>query len=228
MEPNPLAALNGILTDGLVFCTQAYAIFEQLRSAQDGASRLRLRTSQVEKRLVEEVLPICRYIQTYYRPGRYISVRWVDGGQTFDAELQQSGWYVDQGCYPKLMHLEITLAMHENEHVIWQHLSEGKGAFAPEGVIRNKREPAYSLPHVFRQDEHVALFVPIVVSQIAKKAEKPYPQGTSLVVQCHLNSLYTPAEWDVLVDNVKLQMPTNNFKEILMVNEVIDRASVLR
>ncbi|HEY3046968.1 MAG TPA: hypothetical protein VGJ72_05835 [Polaromonas sp.] len=216
MEDNTLAHLNGSLLDGLKFCAETYAVFERIRREPDGPNRLRLRASPVEKRLLEELLPICRYVQTYYRAGRYISVRWVDGSQSFDAELRQQGDYVDEGYYPAVAYLEATSAMHENEHWIWKLLSQGKGAFAPEGISKPRREPVRSEPVVFTNMEHVERFVPIVLAQVAKKAEISYPPDTSLVIQCSLNTLYTSDDWRLLAEETRRQLPEHPFQEILL------------
>ena len=122
-----LSHLDGILIDGLKFCSEVYAVFENIRKETEGRDRLRTRASQREKRLMEELLPICRYIQTYYRTGRYISVRWVNGSQSFDAELYQKGEYINHRVHPKFAYLEVTSAMHKNEHWKWQL----DGSFAP-------------------------------------------------------------------------------------------------
>ncbi len=225
MEDCVLAELNGTLIDGLAFCAKTYAVFERLRSAPDGPDRLRLRATSAHKRLLEELLPICRYVQTYYRPGRYISVRWLDGSQSFDAELHQKGDYVDKGYYPALAYLEATSAMHANEHWIWKLLSQGKAAFAPDGISKPRGEPVQSKPIVFTNTEHVGSFVPIVLAQIAQKAEISYPPNTSLVVQCSLNSLYTPDDWNLLTQEVRRQLPSHSFRDILMFNGTTEMAT---
>ena len=123
MNSPSLEDLDGKLLDGLDFCARSYALFDSVRSTPEGIERLRLRSGTTEKRLLEELLPICRYVQTYYRPGRYISVRWVNGNQSYDAELHQRGEYVSQGYYHPLAYLEATCAMHENEHWVWKLLA---------------------------------------------------------------------------------------------------------
>jgi hypothetical protein len=52
---------------------------------------MRMRPSALEKKLLEELLPICMYVQASYRPGRYTSVRWLKGNQAYDAEVRQVG-----------------------------------------------------------------------------------------------------------------------------------------
>jgi hypothetical protein len=222
-----IGELDGQLLDGLVFCAKAYALFEVLRTQPGVKERLRLRSGQDEKRLLDEILPICRYIQTYYRPGRYISVRWVNGRQSYDAELTQFGDYVTHGYYEQNAFLEITSAMHPNEHWTWKLLNEGKIVFAPEGVDAKRGTPLTSEPVVFTNSEHVLGFVPFVVSSISKKMDIPYPENTSLVVQCHLNNLYMPSDWQLLVSEIEREVIATPFSEVLLIDSLTQRTTPL-
>lgn len=224
---DPLVQFDGRLLDGLVYCAEVYALFERIREGTGGVERIRLRPTITEKRLMEELLPICRYLQTYYRVGRYISVRWINGSQSYDAELHQQGWYVDQGYYNPQAYLETTCAMHENEHWIRKLLNDGKPAYSPEGIEKQRRQPVQSKPVVFTNDEHVLGFAPIVVSLIRKKCEIAYPEYTSLVVQCHLNSLYTSEEWKLLVSTVERELGSTPFREVLLFDGNTERTAQL-
>jgi hypothetical protein len=57
----------------------------------NGITKLRLWTSKSEKRLIEELIPIARFVQARYREGRRIKVRWFSGSQPFDAVLWSAG-----------------------------------------------------------------------------------------------------------------------------------------
>ena len=91
MSDPQFAQFDGEIIDGLRFCSLTYKLFDKIRGAENGPSRLRMRDSQVEKKLLEELLPICKYIQAKYRAGKYISVRWASGSQQFDAQVIQTG-----------------------------------------------------------------------------------------------------------------------------------------
>lgn len=224
---DPLSEFGGHLFDGLDFCRKAYKLFDTIRSQPDGIERIRQRSTRVEKKLIEEFLPICRYIQTYYRPGRYISVRWVDGNQSYDAELQQAGIYIEKGYIPPVAYLEATCVMHPNEYLIWRRLNEGKPAFAPEGIKKQRRKPVESKAVAFTGNEHVSNFAPLVISSIREKEEIAYPKDTSLVVECYLNSLYTLDDWHLLISTVEQEMRTSRFQEVLLVNGTTDFATPL-
>lgn len=67
----------GRLLDGPNFCRKVYDLFNQTRAGPDGITRLRLRRTKQEKRLIEELIPIARYVQARYREGRRVKVRWL-------------------------------------------------------------------------------------------------------------------------------------------------------
>jgi len=222
-----LADFDGELIDGLEFCRKTYALFDSMRELPGGVERLRVREGIAEKRLVEELLPICRYVQTYYRLGRYISVRWVNGSQSYDAELVQHGQLVTQGFVPQSAYLEATCAMHPNEHWIGRLMNAGKPAFGPDGISKKKGREVESAPVVFTNNEHVVSFAPLVQRIIEKKCAIRYPERTSLVVQCHLNTLYTQEDWRELISLVETAIGSTPFQEVLLFDGITERAMPL-
>jgi hypothetical protein len=99
-----LADFDGELLDGLEFCSKVYALYRSIRDAPGGVRRMRMRPSALEKKLLEELLPICMYIQSSYRPGRYMSVRWLKG-TGYDMEVRQVGAYVGPNQYPETAYI---------------------------------------------------------------------------------------------------------------------------
>lgn len=227
MMNSPLSQFDGELIDGLLFCTKVYELFEGLRQSKDGRSRLRMRATEVEKKLLEELLPICKYVQTKYRTGRYISIRWVNGSQQFDAEVRQSGDYVDQGYFPSAAHLEVTCIMHPNEYLSRELLDSGGVSFGVAGMRRLKTREIHSEPVVHTNSDFVHSYSPMVLDQIGKKMGINYPSETTLIVQCSLNSLYTPDEWELLVAQVRNGLPEHNFREIFMFDTVSESSCSL-
>jgi hypothetical protein len=223
---NPLAVFDKQILDGLLFCKAVHDLVASLHLQPEGVERLRLRQG-VEKRLADELLPICRYIQNFYRSGRQISVRWVDGNQSYDAELYQPGWYSKHGYYPEAGYLEVTSAMHEQEHWRWKLLNEGHVVSAPEGVSKAKGQPAISAPVVFNGQEHVEIFAPIVANIIRQKSTIKYPPDTSLIVKCELNSFYTPEDWLLLVSMVEEQVLTTPFREVVIYDALTETTTAL-
>jgi hypothetical protein len=221
------ADFDGKLIDGLEFCRKTYALFDSMQERSGGVERLRAREGIAEKRLIEELLPICRYVQTYYRLGRYISVRWVNGSQSYDAELQQRGQLVTQGVVPQDAYLEATCAMHPNEHWIGKLLNAGKPAFGPDGISKKKGQEVESVPVVFTNNQHVVSFAFLVQRIIEKKCSIRYPAHTSLVIQCHLNTLFTQEDWRELISLVEAAIESTPFQEVLLFDGVTERAMPL-
>jgi hypothetical protein len=220
MSSYPLHEFNSIELDGLDFCSRVYRLFESIRSAIGGESRLRLRPTDVEKKLLEELLPICRYVQASYGPGRYISVRWIDGSQGFDAEIRQHGMYVELGYQPAVGFLEVTCTMHPKDYLL-RELLDSKGiAFGPDGLRRVKGRDIESVPVTYANRHFVEAFARTISSQIEKKSRIVYPDETTLIVQCTLDRPYMPDEWDELMALVTASLPPNGFREIYLFDTV--------
>lgn len=212
-----LIQFDGKLIDGLQFCAKGYSLFEEIRNQPNGVSNLRMRATNVEKKLLEEILPICRYIQTKYRTGRYISVRWLQGNQQYDAEVFEKGGYIHAGCYPAKSFIEVTCAMHPNEYLSWEILEKKGGAFGLDGIRRIKKsKDIESEPVVYTNSEFVESFAQLIIMQINKKAAIKYPENTTLIVSCSLNNIYTPDEWLLLQDKVIAAEIEHHFREIFV------------
>lgn len=220
MTTNSLREFDGILMQGLEFCAKVYSLFETVRTAPDGASRLRLRSSRIEKKLLEELLPICRYIQSSYRPGRYLSVRWVDGNQLYDAELHQRGAYVNEACHPAEAYLEVTCVMHPKEHMSRELLEKKGVAFGLEGIRRLKNGEIESTPVGHTNRNFIAKYKTLVLKELSKKAKKSYPANTTLIVQCTLNTVYMADEWEELMNEVAISLPRLAFREVYFYDPV--------
>jgi hypothetical protein len=227
MATSPLAEFDGQLLDGLVFCSKVYALFESIRERPDGASRFRRRPSKLEKKLLEELLPIAKYVQTNYRPGRYISVCWVDGNQSFDAQIEQRGAYVSHNCYPATGYLEVTCAMHPKEHLSRELLDTRGSAFGLEGIRRLKNRTIESVPVSYTNRNFVEKFAEILRGRIVAKAAVQYPENTTLVVECTLNMPYLPDEWRDLMSRLRLSLPASKFREIYIYDTISQYSQAL-
>ena len=215
-----LSLFDDVLLDGLDFCSKTYTLFEEVKNSANGTTRLRMRPTSLEKKLLEELLPISAYVQASYRPGRYMSVRWKSGSQSYDAELIQHGAYVSQDFYPAISHLEVTCTMHQKEYLKREHLETKGGVFGLDGITRLKSGQIQSLPVVYSNHEFINSYAEIVRQRIAKKSAMSYPEDTTLVVQCTLNRLYCPDEWETLMTLVAENLPRSPFREIFLYDMV--------
>jgi hypothetical protein len=199
-----------------------YALFESIRRANDGPSRLRMLSTPLEKKLLEELLPICKYVQMNYRPGRYICVRWINGNQQYDAEIVQSGAYVTPNYYPEIGHLEVTCAMHPSEYLIREQLDTNGVAFGVNGIRRLKNGKIESIPVGYSGKEFIQTFGNLVLERINQKAKINYPPHTTLIIKCVLNTVYLSDEWDALISHVSMGLPNVRFSEIYLYDAVGD------
>ena len=53
-----LSSFDNRLMDGLLFCKRVNDCFAQIRDGPKGKERLRLRRGRIEKKLIEELVPI--------------------------------------------------------------------------------------------------------------------------------------------------------------------------
>lgn len=216
-----LSTIDDVLVDGLAFCGLVYDLFDSIRKRPDGIERLRLRRSKTEKRLIEELLPLARYVQARYREGRRIKVRWLSGSQSYDAVLWSSGGLVDHGMAPRRTLVEITGSMHENEYLTRQLLQTQGGSWGVKGITRDsKTNLVTSKPHVHKNDEIMVDLTEQILLRLESKAAKKYPANTVLIMQCFANTLTLESEWKDAVKRVEEANPSIPFRELFLVESV--------
>jgi hypothetical protein len=219
--PLDLSTFDDRLLDGLDFCRQAYDFFEQIRSGPEGIERLRLRPTKVEKKLIEELIPIARYVQARYREGRRIKVRWLSGSQPYDAVLWSSGAYVQHRIAPRKLLVEVTMSVHANDHLARRLLHERGGSFGVKGIARDKTTGTItSTPYVHRNDELATNLAAQIIGRLKGKASKKYPFGTALVIQCVADSLILESEWNDALDRVAKAQQHHAFREVFVFESV--------
>lgn len=214
------ASVDGVWLDGLEFCSRVYAIHEALMRRPDAGTRLRIRPTDFEKKLLEELLPLCRYIQSVYGPSRHLSVRWLSGDQSYDAEYVQRGAVVDNGNLPPSGYIEITGAMHPNEHLLRERLESHGHAFGVDGLsatgTRRKGNRAVQSDVVSYSDaDTIAAMSALVVESIRRKAGR-YSDHTTLIVECTLNTLYLEHDWQNLIAAVGQARPDHGFDGVFI------------
>ena len=214
-----LSTFGGKLLDGLDFCREVYDFFDQVKRSTHGVARLRLRPRLgPEKKLVEELIPISRYIQARYREGRRIRVRWFGGSQPYDAILFSSGELVKHRMAPRRALIEVTTTVHPNEHLARKLLQDRGGSFGVKGISQDKKTGVIvSRPHVFTSDENITDLAAQIIERIRNKSAKPYPPETVLVVNCVPNLLIYEDEWNEAIERVKESEAHRDFREVYVV-----------
>ncbi len=212
-----LEEINKRLMDGLEFCQKTYDLFEKIRCGPNGVERLRLRKTKTDKKLIEELLPIARYVQMKYGHGRKIKVKWVDGNQNYDAYLLSSGYFVEKRLVPKRQYLEVTTAVHSNDHLARFHLNTEGFVFGVRGItVERKSKTIISKPHVYTNWEVQDEFADLIKKRMEKKTKIKYPKHTSLVIQCMLDMQFADYEWEHMVEEVRKAKIDHTFRDIFL------------
>lgn len=222
-----LSTLDGQLLDGLDFCRDVYDLFDAIQKSPDGVTRLRKRKG-TEKKLIEELIPIARYVQARYREGRRLKVRWFSGSQPYDAVLWSSGGLVKHRMAPRKVLLEVTGSMHENEYLARQLLMTKGGSFGVKGISRDKKTGAVtSQPHVHINHEIRDDLADQILARLAEKAARGYPWNTVLIMQCFCNSLTLESEWKDAIQRVENARPSIPFREVFLIETVASLTGTL-
>lgn len=223
-----LLRLDGVLLDGFDFCRKVYDLFDQVSEGPDGVAKLRLRPTKVEKRLIEELIPLAHYVQARYREGRRIKVRWFSGFQPYDAVLWSSGAMVKHGVAPRRLLVEVTTSVHPNEYLARRLLHERGGSFGVKGISRDKQSgEIVSKPHVHNNDELASDLAAQIIERLQSKGKKGYSAGTVLVINCVANGIILPSEWNDAVDRVAKTQAHLAFREIFLIEMVMSHSATL-
>jgi hypothetical protein len=223
-----LSTFDGQLLEGLDFCGKVYDLFDQVKRGPDGIAKLRLRPTKNEKRLLEELIPIARYVQARYREGRRIKVRWLSGSQPYDAVLWSSGELVKHRMAPKKILVEVTTSVHQNDYLARKLLHERGGSFGVKGVNRDRETgEIISKPHVRSNDEIPANLANQIIERLKRKSEKKYPLRTVLIVNCIPNNLILESEWSDAVERVKKAQAHLAFLEVFLLEAIMSHSATL-
>lgn len=213
---------------GFSFCQKAYKLFNQIKSETTGLERLRMRQSELEKKLIEEILPLAKFVQIKTRPGNELKIKWMNGNQQFDACFVQFGSYVDNGFSIPKGHIEVTGVYHPNHYLAKKLLNNGETFFGYDGLVRDKKmKTIHSTPVVRKGLEFAENMATLAIGQIKKKSEISYPDDTILIVECSLANYYYEHEWHHFLSNVRENMLSHSFKEILLYDSLVGQYAYL-
>jgi hypothetical protein len=223
-----LSTFDGQLLDGLDFCRKVYDLFDQVRRGTEGIAKLRLRPTKNEKRLIEELIPIARYVQARYCEGRRIKVCWFSGSQPYDAILWSSGELVKHRLAPRKLFVEVTTSVHPKEYLARLLLHERGGSFGVKGILRDKKTgEIVSKPYVQTPDELATDLAGQILERLKSKSEKNYSPETVLVVNCVPNSLILDDEWNDAIERVTKAHVHLAFREVFLLETVMSHSTTL-
>lgn len=224
-----LSTFDNQLLDGLVFCGKVYDLFDQIRATSGGINRLRLRSTILEKRLVEELIPIAHYIQARYREGRRVKARWYGGSQPFDAVLWWSGEIVKFSESPRSTRLEVTTSGRGYEHhLVAQILQEQFGSFGPRGIRKEKKtRRVVSAPKAYDGYQTAVDLSDQILERLTAKEAKQYPRQTILIVNCMTDTIILLNDWDEAIRRVRQAHHPITFREVFLLEPVMGHSATL-
>ena len=213
-----LSTFDTRLIDGLEFCRKVYDLFDQTRREPVGISKLRLRSTKNEKRLLEELIPIARFVQARYQEGRRIKVRWFSGSQPYDAILWSSGGLVTNGMAHRRQLVEVTTSVHPDDHLSREELDKKGMSWGAKQIRRDKRtKQIESEPYVYHNEERSVDLANQILKCLHSKSAKNYPAGTVLIVNCDSEGLLLHDEWGAAVERVEQARAHLAFREVFLV-----------
>lgn len=223
-----LQQLDGRLLDGLAFCATVYDILEEIQGTPGGLEELRLLTSKRAKRLMEELLPLARYVQSRYGPGSRLRIRWAGGNQPYDAFVLGSGLEFERRPLPRREYVEVTTAAHKNDYLVREQLHRQGLTWGGRTAARNRTtREVTSEPSVYDRDERLAEHVAIIGAAIAEKTAKSYPKPVTLLVRCIFSLPVLEDEWAHVVKTLRERESKHAFREIVLLDQVGRRCTTL-
>ncbi|MBI5815675.1 MAG: hypothetical protein HZB29_08715 [Nitrospinae bacterium] len=179
------------------FIEKAHNVFEMVRTSDNGVSKLRNLEGQCKK-IIEEILPIASFLGYFERPGLILYCQYHTGNQNYDARLFCDGPLVGRG-YSKEYYLEVTVAQHENEHLVRECLEKGIACFGPLGItstgtINSVTRKIESKPCVSDPQETIDRHLRYIKERIEAKQKKEYKSDTFLIVSLSTDTVLMKEE----------------------------------
>ena len=129
----------------------------------------------------------------------------------------RSGVFVDRGLVPKRQYVEVTMAVHEKEHVLRRILDEEGHAFSVKGIYFDKHtKKPVSQPYVYTKSEAENDLASKILERIMAKSQIRYPGETVLLIQCVTDTLFHQYNWDYMIEQVKKADIDYRFREIFI------------
>jgi len=228
MSEKSLSTLDNQLLDGLEFCIAVYDLFDHVAHGPNGLERVRLRRDETAKRLIEELIPIARYVQVRYEASNRFKVRWINGSQSHDAILYFSGDWVHIANHPTEIHLEVTTSVHPNDYLAREQLDREGVTWGPNLIARDMQtREIKGQPYVYTNDEREVELSQQIIDRIREKAEKSYPDGTILLVNCVETGVVREDEWNQAVEVVRAERIVFPFREVVLLGSRQHRFTTL-
>ncbi len=196
---------NNQRMDGLEFCRKVYLAYEKCVADPELQP-----VGKAHKKLFEELMPLCVYIQVHYKFAHYLDVEWHKGNQPFDAIIYQRGWIARNEKLDEKYLIELTTAQHENQHLADELSLAGKAHHGPKSISRpeenrkaNRDRIISSEAKCFDTEIMLSNTCCLIMKAINEKLKKNYEQPIVLVVNVRPPSMILwDREWCEIVTRV--------------------------
>lgn len=188
----PLQEFDNISFNVLEFIQKVDAEFKKIRCHKDYGYWVRERGKHKElKKFIEEILPLQKYLLFRLNNGmKAETITWQNGSQKGDAILN--------ACEI----IEITVAEHEKEWIVREHMNKGKPTFCAEGASKKKNGVTESIPVGNGPEDCINAHTKMIEDVINKKLKK-YDKINSLVIYLNQDGLLEKEVFNTVIENIK-------------------------
>jgi hypothetical protein len=129
---------------------------------------------------------------------------------------------------PRRLFVEVTTSVHQNEYLARRLLHERGGSFGVKGILRDKKTgDIVSKPYVHTGGELATDLAGQILERLKSKADKNYPPGTVLIVNCVPNSLILEPEWNDAIERVTKARVHLPFREVFLLEAVMSYSTTI-
>ena len=171
--------------------------FKTICGDHDYGKFARARGSHRElKRFIEEILPLQKYILFRLRNGMAAeTIKWMNNNQR--KQSNQKG----DAILNSNETIEITVAEHENEYIVREHMNKGNPTFGADGASK-KKGATKSVPVCKTPQDCINAHTKMLKDAINKKLKK-YNSLGSLVIYLNQDGLLTKDEFISVIENIE-------------------------
>jgi hypothetical protein len=216
-----LEPVDGVWLSADEFRERCFTRLLAIKGKPGGIDEMTRLSTPRAKKLSEELMPIAAYVARHRDED--FDIRWLGGNQGYDAEIRSATQSLPE-------HLEVTIALPENEHLYRENIAETGGSFAAAGIRRDpKTRKVVSIPVAEANSDYLRELEGLARSAVARKLMKKYPAGTSLIVQFRLDRVLLRNEFDEIVTYLRAASvdPEKRFREVILVEPYEFRSAAL-
>ncbi len=179
------------------FVQKVDAEFKTICGDQDYGKLARARGNHREiKKFIEEILPLQKYILFRLRNGMASeTIKWMNSNQR-----RQSNQKGDAILNSNEI-IEITVAEHEKEYVVREHMNKGNPTCGADGASK-KNGVTNSVPVCKSPQDRINAHTKMLEDAINKKLEK-YNRLSSLVIYLNQDGLLMEDEFNTVIENIE-------------------------